>query len=151
MIKHLNIRRLILLTILILTTIPLSAQRHNTLDTSNSQGAYLVAFACEGTNCAGKTIDATAGGITLTSANYNPVVTDQPAGFSQAQTAVCYNTGAKIWVTSNSTITLSSGKGLAILDGGSFTIYGFASISTFKAIRDAAVSSTLYCDYLRQP
>lgn len=134
-----------------LVATPADAQKHNTLDTSNSQGAYLVPFACEGTNCAGKTIDATAGGITLTSANYNPVVTDQPAGFSQSQVAVCFNTGAKIWVTSNSAITLSSGKGLPILDGGSFTIYGFTNISNFKAIRDAAVSSTLYCDYLRQP
>lgn len=142
---------IICLATLFLFSLSVNAQRHNTLDTSNSQIAVLVTFACEGTNCAGKTIDNTAGGISLTSANYNPTVTDQPSGFSQAQMASCNNSGAKIWVTVNSAITLSSGKGQPIIDGGSFVIYGYTNIANFKAIRDAAVSSTLYCDYYRQP
>lgn len=139
------------LVLVLLASTMLTAQKQIDLKTGNSQVAVLINIGCEGANCVGKTVDATAGGITLTSASYNPTVTDQPAGFSQAQKASCYNTGAKIWVTDNTAITLATGRGKAIQDGGVFDIYGFTAISNFKAIRDAAVSSTLYCDYYRQP
>lgn len=137
--------------VLVFSIASLHAQKTNILNTATSNTTITNSFACEGTNCAGLTIDATAGGIVLTAANYNPTVTDVPSGFSQAQRADCFNNGAKIWVTSNSAITLSSGKGRPVLDGSSFTIFGFTNIANFKAIRDAAVSSTLFCDYSRQP
>lgn len=128
-----------------------SAQKTSAPNTANTNTTILIDIGCEGANCAGLTVDATAGGVALTSASYNPSVADQPAAFSQAQMADCYNTGAKIWVTDNSAITLASGRGKAIQDGGYFQVYGFTNISKFKAIRDAAVSSTLYCNYYRQP
>lgn len=147
-----DVRKLkLLLLLVVLLLIPSLAQAQQSLLTTNVNVAILKSFACEGTNCAGLTIDATAGGTALTSAQYNPSTADNPSGFSRAQRADCYNVGAKIWVTSLSTITLSTGKGMAVLDGGYFTIYGYTDISTFKAIRDAAVSSVLYCTYSRVP
>lgn len=134
-----------------LISAPAYAQKTTSLNTANVQIASVVQFGCEGTNCVGITIDATAGGVALTSAKYAPVVADQPSGFSQAQIAICTNSGAKIWYTSNSSITLSSGSGQPAVDGTVFIIYGNANIVSFKAIRDAAVSSTLRCDYYRQP
>lgn len=129
------------------------AQKAIGLNTGNVNTAILDWIGCEGTNCAGKTVDATAGGVTLTSAQYNPTVTDLPAAFSRAQIAVCTNSGAKIWVSvaPSATVTLATAKGQPILDGGSFTVYGYTQISNLHAIRDAAVSSLLYCDYYRQP
>lgn len=144
-------KKFVWLLLILLFASNVFAQKTTPLRTDNSNTALTVTFGCEGTNCAGLTVDATAGGVVLTAANYNPVVVDQPSGFSQAQRADCFNTGAKIWVTSNSAITLSSGKGRAVGDGGTFTIFGFTEIKNFKVIRDAAVSSTLYCDYSRQP
>jgi hypothetical protein len=145
---------LVLLALIVIVFLPLQAQaqqpKTTILTAGNSTTAVLVNMGCEGTNCVGIAIDATAGGIALTSAKYNPTVTDQPSQFSRAQMASCYNTGAKIWVTDNSAITLASARGRAILDGGTFTIYGYENISAFKAIRDAGVSSTLFCDYYRQ-
>lgn len=126
------------------------AQKANTLNTSNVNIVTMIQLGCEGTNCAGLTVDATAGGVTLTSSKYNPVVADQPSAFSQAQLAICTNSGAKIWYTANSSITLASGDGQPAVDGTTFNIYGFINIQNFKAIRDAAVSSTLRCDYYRQ-
>lgn len=139
------------LSLVVLLASPAYAQKAISLNTSNVNITQLVWIGCEGTNCAGKTVDATAGGVTLTSSSYNPTVTDLPSGFSRAQVAVCTNSGAKIWVTPTSTITLASAKGQPIPDGQSFTIYYYDNISGFHAIRDAAVSSTLYCDYYRQP
>lgn len=144
-------RSVILILVCLIVSSPVYAQKTTSLNTANVNLTIVTNLGCEGTNCAGLTIDATAGGIALTASKYNPTVTDQPSGFSQAQVASCYNTGAKIWITDNSAITLSSGKGKPILDGGYFTIYGYTNIANFKAIRDAAVSSTLYCDYYRQP
>lgn len=146
-------RRLILVASLLLVPSVALAQKTTGLNTSNVQNSYQIEFACEGTNCVGKTVDATAGGVTLTAATYNPTVTDQPAGFSQAQAAFCTNTGAKIWVTStpSTVLTLASGRDTPIQDGQGFWIYGFTNIQNFRAIRDAAVSSTLLCAYYRQP
>lgn len=143
--------RIVVLIFSVLLASSAFAQKQNALTTDRSNTTLLVSIGCEGTNCAGLTIDNTAGGVGLTSSKYNPVVTDQPSGFSQAQRAICSNTGAKIWVTDVPSVTLSSGKGQFILDGGVFTIDGYTNISNFKAIRDAAVSSTIYCTYYRQP
>lgn len=137
--------------VLVLSCVSLSAQKANTLNTSNVQITNLIQFGCEGTNCAGLTIDATAGGVSLTSSKYNPVVTDLPSAFSQAQLAICTNSGAKIWVTSNSAITLAASDGQPIQDGTVIYIYGFINIQNFKAIRDSVTSATLRCDYYRQP
>lgn len=143
-------KKLLLLSLVLLSSISLNAQKTNTLNTLTSSQSILVNMGCEGANCAGLTVDNTSGGVVLTSSVYNPTVTDQAAGFSRAQRADCYNTGAKIWVTDNGVITLAASKGRAVLDGGTFSIYGYTNISNFHAIRDAAVSSTLYCDYYRQ-
>ena len=138
---------------LLIPSLAIAQQAPNAaLTTDKSQTTVVSAFACEGTSCAGLTVDATAGGVALTASKYNPTVTDTPSMISRAQTAICTNSGAKIWVTSVATgVTLASGKGQPIADGGLFTIYGYANISNFKAIRDAAISSTLFCDYYRQP
>lgn len=144
----------LLLALIVIVSLPLQAQaqqpKTTILTAGNSTTAVLYNMACEGTNCVGITIDATAGGIVLTSSKYNPTVTDQPSQYSRAQMASCYNTGAKIWVTDNAAATLATARGRAILDGERFTIYGYTNIVNFKAIRDAAVSSTLFCDYYRQ-
>lgn len=150
--KNPKLNRVLGIVLLILAIPSLAlAQKTTSLNTANSQESILITFACEGTNCAGLTIDATAGGIALTSAKYNPTVTGLPSGFSQAQIAICTNSGAKIWVTVNSAITLASGDGQPINDGTTFTIYGYTNVANFKAIRDASTSSTLRCDYYRQP
>ena len=127
------------------------AQNQAVLTTGRSQSTVLVTFSCEGVNCAGLIVDATVGGVTLTAAKYNPVVADQPAEFSRAQSVYCTNNGAKIWYTTVPGVTLATTLGQPVLDTGSFTIYGYANIVNFRAIRDAAVSSTLRCDYSRQP
>lgn len=142
------------LVIVITTILPtgVQAQKQNALTTDRALSTLLVEFACEGANCAGKTVDATAGGVILTVLTYSPAVTaDLPAGFTNAQRADCINSGAKIWITSSPGVTLASGKGRPIFDGGSFTIYGLTNLTNFRAIRDAAVSSTLFCAYSRQP
>lgn len=123
------------------------------LTTDKSQTTILVWIGCEGTNCAGKTVDNTAGGVTLTVAQYSPTVTGAPTFTTQAQVAICVNSGNKIWVTPapSATVTLATGDGQPIFDGGGFTIYGIKNITNFHAIRDAASNSTLFCDYYRQP
>jgi hypothetical protein len=131
--------------------VPIQAQRKNNLDTSNVQISNLVWMSCEGTNCVGLTVDATAGGVTLTSAKYSPTVTDQPSGFSQAQVAICSNSGAKIWVSDGTSFTLATARGMPVNDGSTFIVYGFTNISNMHLIRDAAVSSTVFCNYYRQP
>jgi hypothetical protein len=145
------IKRITLLIILATTLVSAQQAPQAALTTDKSNATVVIAFACEGTACVGKTVDATAGGIILTVATYNPTVTDTPPMFTRAQSAICTNTGAKIWVTSVPSITLVSGKGQPILDGQIFTIYGYNNIVAFHAIRDAAVSSNLLCDYYRQP
>jgi hypothetical protein len=131
----------------------INAQKNQAQNTGNTQTTILVWMGCEGTNCVGKTVDATAGGVVLDSTKYNPTVTDQPSEFSRAQLAICTNTGAKIWVSSAPTtsLTLATSRGQYVLDGGVFSVYNYTNISNFHAIRDAAVSSTLFCDYYRQP
>lgn len=137
--------------LVILLASNVQAQKQNGLNTANVIETILPTFACEGSNCAGLTVDNTAGGVVLTAATYNPTVTDLPSGFSRAQVASCTNTGAKIWITTTPSVTLATGKGRPIVDGGSFIIYGYTDISNFHAIRDAAISSVLNCDYGRQP
>lgn len=138
----------------VLLSKPVNAQKIAPLNTATANITVVpVWIGCEGANCVGKTIDATAGGITLTSAQYNPTVSFTPSNLTQAQTATCANFGAKIWVSSApaASLTLASGRGQPIQDGQGFSIYGFTAIANFRAIRDAAVSSTLVCDYYRQP
>lgn len=138
-----------LLFILVLAQVT-NAQKVLPLTTDRVTNSILVNMGCEGTNCAGLTVDSTAGGVTLTSSAYNPTVTDQPSGYSQAQRADCYNSGNKIWVTTNPNITLTTGRGIGYADATYFTVYGYTNIKNLHAIRDASSSSTLYCDYYRQ-
>lgn len=158
--KNPRLRR-VLGTLLLTLAIPSIsyAQKSLSLNTDRSQETILIWMGCEGTNCAGTTVDNTAGGVTLTSTQFNPAVgaTFCPSGTNrgmcQAQVAFCSNAGAKIWVSSalTSAVTLASGDGQPFNDGTTFTIYGFTNISNFHAIRDAGSSSTLRCDYYRQP
>lgn len=144
----------LLLFLLFVLAFTLNAEAQNpkttNLTAANSNTVILLNMGCEGTNCVGLTIDATVGGIALTAAKYSPTVANQPPAYSNSQRADCYNTGSKIWVTDNATLTLASGRGRAIYDGQFFSIYGIDSIQNFKAIRDSSTSSTLYCDYYRQ-
>ena len=96
------------------------------------------------------TIDATAGGVGLTAATFNPVVTDRPGLASEAVLATLQNIGANIRIALDGSAPTAT-VGIRIADGASFDVYGIADITALRAIREGGVSSLLTAVYSRHP
>lgn len=120
----------------------LSAQQNN--EPLNATTRVRVAFAWESV-----TFDATAGGIGLTSATYNPTVTDKPSEFSRAELAVmsCQTAQIRYRVDGG---TVTSANGMIVNPGDMLMVYGFANISAFRGIRTGGTSGVCDITYYRQ-
>lgn len=135
-----------LLILVLLLTIPLDAQSPGkALLTGTSQQGILASY-----NSEAITIDATAGGVGFTASKISPTCTDCSLNILRAVRADCVTepAAANIRVTIDAT-TVTTTVGTLIAAGTSFTIYGYANIANFKAIRTAAVSVAMYCVYSR--
>lgn len=110
----------------------------------NSTTRFRTAFAWESV-----TFDATAGGVALTSATYNPTVTDKPAEFSRAELAVMSCVTAQIrYRVDGGTVT--SANGMLVNPGDVLLVYGFSNISAFRGIRTGGTSGACDITYYRQ-
>lgn len=96
------------------------------------------------------TIDATVGGVGLTTATFNPTVTDRPGLASEAVLATLQNAGAEIRIALDGSAPTSA-VGVVIADGASFEMWGIGDITAFRAIRTGGVSSILTAIYSRHP
>lgn len=143
--KHTQSRSLLLslLLSLLILSLPSISHAQSTLTTLNTQISVVTAF-----NDEQVTIDATAGGVGFTAAKINPSCTNCNPDNSRASRADCKVESADIRLSLTATAPTSA-VGLLIANGSTFTLYGYTNISTFKAIRTAAVSATLSCIYYR--
>jgi len=96
------------------------------------------------------TVDATAGGVQLTVATFEPVVTDDVGQVTRAVVATIKNVGAEIRIMVEGT-TVTATVGFVVADGGSFEVWGIDDITAFRAIRTGAVSSIITAIYARRP
>lgn len=96
------------------------------------------------------TVDATVGGVALTTATYNPTVTDGAELVTRATLATLKNVGAEIRITLDGSAPTSS-VGFVIADGASFEVWGIGDITAFRAIRTGGVSSIITAIYSRRP
>ena len=97
------------------------------------------------------TVDATAGGVALTLATYNPTVTDGAVLRTAAVLATIKNVGAEIRITLDGTTTVTSTVGFVIADGASFEVWSIGDITNLRAIRTGGVSSIITAIYSRRP
>lgn len=95
------------------------------------------------------TIDATAGGIALTSATYNPVVTDSPSSMTRAELAVINCQTAQIRYRVDAVAVPTASVGMIFNAGEEKQIYGFTAINQFRGIRTTAVSAVCDVTYYR--
>lgn len=96
------------------------------------------------------TVDATAGGVNLTVATFNPSVTDGVEQVTRALVATIKNVGAEIRITVDGT-TVTATVGFVIADGASFEVWGIDDITALRAIRTGSVSSIITAIYARRP
>lgn len=95
------------------------------------------------------TIDATAGGIALTAATYNPVVTDSPASMTRAELAVINCQVAQLRYRVDLVAAVTASVGMTFNAGEEKLIYGFTAISQFRGIRTTATSAVCDVTYYR--
>ena len=95
------------------------------------------------------TIDATAGGIALTAATYNPVVTDSPAGMTRAELAVINCQVAQLRYRVDLVAAVTASVGMTFNAGEEKLIYGFVAIQQFRGIRTTATSAVCDVTYYR--
>lgn len=85
--------------------------------------------------------------IGFTAATINPTVADGNPDNTRASAATCSLETADIRVLTSGTPTSSTG--VYITSGQSFTVYGYADIAAFLAIRVSSTSGVLNCVYYR--
>lgn len=95
------------------------------------------------------TIDATVGGIALTAATYNPVVTDSPASMTRAELAVINCQVAQLRYRVDLVAAVTASVGMTFNAGEEKLIYGFTAISQFRGIRTTATSAVCDVTYYR--
>lgn len=134
------IKRVIILT-LILLGIGTSIDAQQTLTNTTT---FRTPFAYEQI-----TIDGTAGGIALTSATYNPVVTDSPASLTRAELAIINCQVAQLRYRVDLVAAPTSSVGMTFNAGEEKLIYGFTAISQFRGIRTTATSAVCDVTYYR--
>lgn len=132
-------KKIILCLGILLISSPISAQQ-DLLQTIRLRNA----FAYEQV-----TLDATAGGIALTSATYNPTVVGTPSSMTRAELAImnCQTAQARYKVDGVAAVTTS--LGMIVNPGDTLQIYGFANIAAFRGIRTGAVSAVCDITYYR--
>lgn len=133
-------KKIIILTLLVLGVATKIDAQQDLLQTIR----FRTAFAYEQV-----TLDATAGGIALTSATYNPTVVDSPSGMTRAELAIinCQTAQARYRVDGVAAVTAS--LGMIVNPGDTLQVYSFANIAAFRGIRTTGVSAVCDVTYYR--
>lgn len=95
------------------------------------------------------TIDATVGGIALTAATYNPVVTDSPANMTRAEYAILNCQLGQFRYRTDGVAAVTAAAGMTWNVGEEKAIFGFANIQNFRGIRTGATSAVCDVTYYR--
>lgn len=95
------------------------------------------------------TIDATAGGIALTAATYNPTVTAGVASMTRAELAVINCQTAQFRYRVDGVAAPTSSVGMIWNPGEERLIYGYAHIVAFRGIRTGSTSAVCDVTYYR--
>ncbi len=95
------------------------------------------------------TVDSTAGGVGFTSSIINPSCTSCDPSLNRASAAACTLETAEIRISTVTADAPTTTTGMLIPAGSSIVIYGYADISTFKAIRTGGTSGVLNCTFYR--